>query len=657
MLHLSSCTERKSSYNTDIKQELAKSEKLKEKIFSDPSKSDSVLNEILSLSQDSIKSKVLYDISYNFYSKRDSLNFRLWNKITLHHSLNSGDTARVAESYWDLANFFYKEKILDSSYYYYNVAFDLYEQVNDDYHAARMLINLATIQKDIKDYQTSEITAIRALSKLRPLKKKYQLYLTYNILGITNNHLEQYNEALNFHEKALQVAEDLGDGTLKALTLNNIGVVYKNLEQYPEAIRSYKAAQGVDSLQKKYPELHAMLIDNLAYARFMSKDYVNVEKDLLRSLALRKEIDHFSGIATSYLHLGDYYLNFSDTSRAYQNYVESREIAIDKKLNEEFLESTLALAKIGGGRSQEFYNDYIEKSTEFLQEERAVKNRFAKIRFQTDELIAETKRLTQQRVWITVVSVLVIMFLLLLYYLRVQQTKNRALVYEREQRIANEEIYKLMLKQQSKLEEGRQQERERISSDLHDGVLGRLYGTRLSLEFLNIEMSQEELNKFSALTTELQKIEKEVREISHDLVSENFFKDSSFVNLMENLLEERNKLGITTFNFQNSPGIRWEDLNEEVKLDLYRIVQEGTQNIVKHSGAKEAWIALWEEDSKIMLIIRDNGSGFSKGEEKNGIGLKNTRSRIKKWNGELFITASPGQGTEIRIELLIENGV
>ena len=625
-------------------------------ILSEPSKKAAVLNEIQSFAQDTIKSRILFGITYEFYTRRDSSNFRFWNKASMDHSSKIEDTLRIAEANWDLANFLYKEKLLDSSYYYYNVALELYEQKNNDYEAGRMLINLATIQRDIKDYQNSEITTIQALRKIKPLGKKYQLYLVYNNLGIANNQLEAYEDALKFHNIAFDFASQLDDHTLRALSLNNIGVVYKNLEQHSKAIESYNQALATDDLEEIYPELQAMLVDNRAYSRFMLDNPMGVEKDLLQALALRKRINHYSGIATSYLHLGDFSLYNSDSAKAREYYMKSRSISLEKKLNEEFLQSTLALAKLGGERSQEFYNDYIEKSAEFLREERAIKNRFAKIRFQTDELIAETKRLTEQKIWITVVSVLVIMFLLLLYYLKVQRTKNRKLVYEREQRIANEEIYKLMLKQQSKLEEGRQQERKRISSDLHDSVLGRLYGTRLSLEFLNMEMSPEELNKFHSLTTELQKIEKEVREISHDLFSENFFHDSSIVKIIEDLLDERNKLETTFFNFQHQD-IRWEDLNEEVKLDLYRIIQEATQNIIKHSGAEEAWIALWEEDSKIVLTIRDNGSGFSKDEEKNGIGLKNAEARIEKWNGQFFITSSPGQGTEIRIELPIEKGV
>lgn len=573
------------------------------------------------------------------------------NKVARDQAYKIKDTADVAETHWDLGNFYYKEKLLDSSYHNYNVALDLYEKIDDDYHSARMLINLATIQRDIKDFQNSEITTIQALRKLQPLGKRYQLYLAYNNLGVTNNHLEEYSEALNFHYKALGLAEELEDEIIRALTLNNIGVVYKNLGEYKKAITYYRKAQTVDSLEIKYPELQAMVIDNLAYSRLKIDDTVGIERDFLEALALRKKISHFSGIATSNLHLGDYYLSISDTSKAFNHYMESRKLSIQKGLNQEFLESTLALANMGGNRSSEFYNDYIEKATQFQREERLVKNRFAKIRYQTDELIAETKRLTEQKIWIALVSALVILSLLLLYYVRIQLNKNKELAYEREQRIANEEIYKLMLKQQSRLEEGRQQERKRISSDLHDGILGRLYGTRLSFEFINFQISPEELKKFNALTKELQDIEKEIREISHDLVSTDFIYNSSIIEIINNFLHEKNELGGPLYHFHYDETFEWEDLNEELQLDLYRIVQEATQNVVKHACATEVWITIQQERSKLLLKIKDNGSGFSPDKERKGIGLKNTGSRVEKWSGHFSIDSSPGEGTVVTVEI------
>lgn len=634
---------------------MALAESLKIQILANPTKRDSVLNAIFTFDKDSIKTRILLDISYNFYSKKDSLSFRYWNKVAQKHSHEIKDTSAVAETYWDLANFYYKEKILDSSYHYYNKALELYDYINDDYQAARMLINLATIQRDIKDFKNSEITTIEALKKLQPLDKQYQKYLAYNNLGVTNNHLEEYSEAIKFHNRALVIAENLDDEILIALTLNNIGVVYKNLGEYIKAIENYSKAKAIDSLAIKYPELEAMVMDNLAYSRFRLNDTLGIEKNFLSALALRERISHFSGIATSHLHLGDYYLSTSDTLKAINHYLESRKVSTSKGLNQEFLQSTLALAKLGGNGSSIFYNDYIDKATEFQREERAIKNRFAKIRFQTDEYIAETKRLTEQKIWIALVSLLTIMSLILLNYVRLQRTKNKDLAHEREQRIANEEIYKLILKQQSKLEEGRQQERKRISSDLHDGILGKLFGARLRFEFLNLEMSPNELKKFQSLTTELQEIEKEVREISHDLVSADFLYNSSFINLIDDLIHKKNAVGNICFHLDHDKSIKWENVNQEIQLDLYRIVQEAMQNIIKHADAKEVRITIHEENSKLLLTIRDNGRGFQKDKIRNGIGLINAESRVKKWNGYFSINSSLGHGTELTVEIPLLN--
>src|SRR5690606_27519289 len=115
------------------------------------------------------------------------------------------------------------------------------------------------------------------------------------------------------------------------------------------------------------------------------------------------------------------------------------------------------------------------------------REQFARIRFETDEYIQENEQLLLERTIVFVLGIGLIVILSLLYFLRLQRVRNKQLLLEKEQQIANEEIYKLMLAQQSKLEEGRLNERFRISEELHDGVLSKIYGTRMGLGLLDIE--------------------------------------------------------------------------------------------------------------------------------------------------------------------------
>ena len=76
--------------------------------------------------------------------------------------------------------------------------------MNDDHLSGRMLLNMAIMQSDVKDFTGSEITTIRAISKLKPLKKYQQLYRCYNNLAISFNNLEEYDKAIENHKIALE---------------------------------------------------------------------------------------------------------------------------------------------------------------------------------------------------------------------------------------------------------------------------------------------------------------------------------------------------------------------------------------------------------------------------------------------------------------------
>ena len=88
---------------------------------------------------------------------------------------------------------------------------------------------------------------------------------------------------------------------------------------------------------------------------------------------------------------------------------------------------------------------------------------------------------------IVIIGLIVILIFALLFIIKGQRTKNKVLHFESEQRKANEDIYALMLKQHAKIEEGRLQERHRISEELHDGILNKLLGSRLGLEYLSLK--------------------------------------------------------------------------------------------------------------------------------------------------------------------------
>src|SRR5690606_20144057 len=93
-------------------------------------------------------------------------------------------------------------------------------------------------------------------------------------------------------------------------------------------------------------------------------------------------------------------------------------------------------------------------------------------------------------------------------------------------------------------------------------------------------------------------------------------------------------------------------LTPEVRLSLYRIVQEALHNVVRHAGADEAVVQLETTDELIRLTVRDNGAGFDPAQavQPTSLGLLSMRERAESIGATFTIVSKPGGGTAIVIE-------
>ncbi|HXQ39580.1 MAG TPA: ATP-binding protein, partial [Anaerolineales bacterium] len=91
-------------------------------------------------------------------------------------------------------------------------------------------------------------------------------------------------------------------------------------------------------------------------------------------------------------------------------------------------------------------------------------------------------------------------------------------------------------------------------------------------------------------------------------------------------------------------------LSKEVSLCLFRVLQEGLQNAVKHSGVRSFTVNLQGTEESIELTVEDFGNGFEEQEAftRHGLGLISMRERLQLVHGELSVKSQPGVGTTIR---------
>lgn len=588
------------------------------------------------------------------YDKFSSLNYK---NLKLSKKLN--DSLAIGIAKHNLGFYHHQVSIkIDSAYYYYSSAITIYNQIGEISRQSRALSNLAAIQQIEKDYLGSEENAIKALKLLDQLPKTESnldaAWILDNLLGIISLSLKNYDKSIEYHNKAIKIADQMSNGLLNSLSSkNNVAFVYKEKGDITTAIKLYQEVLDNKQLFELDPSFYALVSDNVAFTNFLNgdKDYDKLERMFKRSYKIADSLDDpITKMATT-IDMGKFYKaqNKVDSALHYAN--ETYNLAKLTSENDMLLESLMLLSELNAGDDgKKYLNEHIRLSDSLLQHERGIRNKFARVQFETDQIEQENERIATQRFWLLMVSIVLLLTLFLLYIIITQRAKNKELKFERQQQETNEEIYNLMLSQQDKVDEARAQEKKRISEEMHDGVLGRLFGTRLSLDSWNLTDSKEAKEKRSSYIDDLKNIEQDIRKISHDLNTD-FVAGSGFMDIVETLIQNQTQAYQLTYELFHSDDIIWEDISNKTKIHVYRILQETMQNIYKHAEATHVIISFHLKNDVILLSISDNGKGFSISKSKKGIGLKNINSRVDEVNGTVQFESESDKGTTITIKI------
>jgi two-component system NarL family sensor kinase len=292
-----------------------------------------------------------------------------------------------------------------------------------------------------------------------------------------------------------------------------------------------------------------------------------------------------------------------------------------------------------------------------IGEERQARNKFTRIRFETDEFIAENEVLTRKKQIWTGIALIVFTLGLAVYIIINQRAKNQALRFQQQQQASNQEIFDLMLSQKQKIEDTKKMEQKRISEELHDGVLGKMLGARMVLTGLNKRTNEEAVEERSIAISALKEVEGEVRAISHELSHAAYQNINNFITSIKDLLQSVGNANGIEHAFDYDESFDWDSMKAEMKINLYRIIQETLQNAVKHSGCKKILVNFVRTNNLLNVTIVDDGKGFKAKTGKKGIGMRNIESRVGKLNGAWDINSVVDIGTTITFTIPLKDYV
>jgi PAS domain S-box-containing protein len=203
-----------------------------------------------------------------------------------------------------------------------------------------------------------------------------------------------------------------------------------------------------------------------------------------------------------------------------------------------------------------------------------------------------------------------------------------------------------------KLVEAQEQERARISRELHDDISQRL--AMLAIELSQLRDMSDCPSQVQHHLQELQKttsdISAAVHTLSHDLHPSKL-EYLGTVGGMKSWCNEFNQRQRMEVEFKSSGSV--DSPPPEISLCLFRVLQEALQNAAKHSGVKRVDVQLREESGETQLIVSDSGKGFdvATAMQDGGLGITSMQERVRLLHGTIVIDSKPMGGTTIRVRV------
>ena len=239
---------------------------------------------------------------------------------------------------------------------------------------------------------------------------------------------------------------------------------------------------------------------------------------------------------------------------------------------------------------------------------------------------------------ITSVSLMAALFLLL--YVRLYNERKKR--FAEEKRAIQHEYEKLLLQTQVEVQEATFSS---LGRELHDNIGQLLSSTKLLLGLYERSIPEPPDTLKTASTTVSTAIN-ELRALTKSL-DKNWLEQFSFVENLKMEVRRLNSVSDLQVSLNHPANIAMENSKQII---LFRIVQEALQNAIKHAGASKISIEILEEDH-LIVVVADDGKGFSTTTTKKGVGLLNMLHRCKMLGGDIRWDSVPGSGTRVRIEM------
>lgn len=480
---------------------------------------------------------------------------------------------------------------------WYMKSIALCEKIKDSAALSATLSNYSTIYSKMREYKKAAEIKKQSLQYFIN-HKKYD-YLIYGYIGVGTEYgfLKNYDSAIHYFLLGIDLVENKGvvNPNIAYYLYSNIAAVYLGLADFEKATYYYsKAKEQLALLKNKENERTFLMASTAAFAAVRPVD---------------TEIKIINGYLDEFRKSNDYH-GLSDATYALHHIYY---------IQHDYHKSVNYLITYDSMKSQmgddENRNYVAEMETKYETQKKQMK------------IEVQQKEIKRQRA-ITALLIAVLLVVCLgtaLFFARIKLKRNK-----REAELQQHFTRKLM--------ENTEEERIRIARDLHDGVSQELM-------ILKNRMSDENAGHKQTIDS----IINEIRMISRDLhpvMLEKIGLKASVEHICNQLMEANMIFISSEIDYHNN-------LDKNGELQMFRMIQEALNNIIKYSHAQAAKVSISESARYVVAEIIDNGNGFDVEaalNSKDSFGLMNLKERSKALNGKTVISSSTS-GTKIKIEI------
>lgn len=622
------------------------------------------------------------------YSQADSLH------RVLSDALTRGESIDIVNGYKMLGRFYEANTMYDSAFHFYSLEGEF---IKNNYTDEAYDTLMGKVYMDfgfVYLYQENTEQAGKYLDSAELVYKRAQsignVTRVLNNRGMMLNDMNEFSSAVEFLLEALEYAKTSDEVTDKASVLNsvytNIGKSYIGLEDWENAVKYTKLAANYRSrIQLNNGHVHLNLSN--AYINSDSLDLALEQAQIAE--AIYDSASFAYGKIAALNNIGQVFLKKREYNNANEYFEQVLRLSEEYQYPLGFIEAWINRSEILGENGQydkgiaemrqaedlcNQYNDklYLRAVKENLAELYKLKGDYKNalleyeqfkvlndslknadktksvnnllIKYETAE---KEKQLAEQELEIQTKNaslsarnnqVIVLVSGLGLVLL------GGTLFYNRNKAKQREELQAAIIDEKERgleaVVQATEEERKRISKDLHDGIGQQLNALRLGLTSVEKKVDGELKNELSHIATEFSKSADEVRQISHQMMPRALM-DDGLVKAVEDLL--RNTFQFTEIAHEFEHHKMEERLDEKIEVSMYRILQELLSNIIKHSEASKVQVQLIRLKNKVTLLVEDNGKGFS-GEQSDGHGQMNIRNRLDMIRGSVNYEPSPESG-------------